>query len=83
MPATVRISDTGRSMLGELADQTHSSMTEVLDIALDLYRRHRFLQEANQAYETLATDLQASESYRADLDSLDGTLADGLEGYPP
>ena len=35
MASTVRISDTGRILLGELAQETHSSMTEVLDAALD------------------------------------------------
>jgi hypothetical protein len=78
MPATVRISDAGRSMLGDLATKTHASMTEVLDAALDLYRRHRFLSEANEAYARLAADPAATASYRADLDSLEGTLADGL-----
>jgi len=83
MPTTVRISDAGRSLLGELARQSSSSMTEVLDAALDLYRRHRFLQQANEAYSLLAADLQASASYRADLSSLDGTLADGLADSQP
>ncbi len=83
MPATVRISDQGRSLLGDLAAQTSTSMTEVLDAALDLYRRHRFLQQANEAYADLASNTQAQADYRTDLKSLEGTLDDGLADARP
>ncbi len=83
MPATVRISTRGRTLLGELASQTGSTMTEVLDAALDLYRRHRFLQQANDAYAALADDAEALASYREELAALDATVADGIPDTSP
>ena len=83
MSATVRISNHGRSLLGDLATQTSSTMTEVLDSALELYRRHRFLQAANEAYAVLAEDPAASASYQSELRNLEGTLGDGLAGSQP
>lgn len=83
MPATVRISNQGHALLGELAIQTRSTMTEVLDAALDLYRRHRFLQQANDAYAVLADDAAALASYREELAALDATVMDGLEETAP
>jgi predicted transcriptional regulator len=82
MPATVRISDSGRSLLAQLAREADTSMTVVLDAALEAYRRQRFLAKAAAAYETLASDSAAAE-YRRELADLDGTSADGLQPYPP
>jgi len=83
MPATVRISDQGRSLLGDLAIETRSTMTEVLDAALELYRRHRFLQSANEAYALLASDPAAGAGYQSELRSIEGTLGDGLADSQP
>ena len=82
MPATVRISDSGRSLLAQLAREADTSMTVVLDAALETYRRQRFLAKATAAYETLASDSAAAD-YRRELAELDGTSADGLQPYAP
>ena len=82
MPSTVRISDHGRELLGQLAAQTGSTMTDVLDSALEIYRRQQFLDQANLAYAAQAKDPAASAAYRDEMNSLDGTLRDGLEKYP-
>ena len=79
MPSTVRISSRGHKLLGELARQTGSTMTDILDAALEGYRRQQFLQQANAAYSALSTNPSAWASYREDMDSLEGTLADGLD----
>jgi hypothetical protein len=83
MPSTVRISETGRSLLAQLAREADTSMTVVLDAALETYRRHRFLSQAAAAYETLASDADASADYRRELADLDATSADGLQPYAP
>ena len=57
-------------------------MTDVLDAALENYRRQNFLQQANLAYAALAEDPVASKDYHEEMRSLDGTLGDGLEKYP-
>ena len=79
MPATVRISATGRNLLAQLAREADTSMTVVLDAALETYRRQRFLAKAAAAYDTLASDAD----YRRELTELDGTSADGLQPYAP
>lgn len=83
MPATVRISKTGRSLLAQLAREADTSMTVVLDAALETYRRHCFLAKAAAAYDTLASDSAADANYRRELTELDGTSADGLQPYAP
>ncbi len=83
MPATVRISDSGRRLLVQLARDADTSMTDVLDAALETYRRHRFLAQAAAAYETLATDPAAARDCRREINDLDGTSADGLQPYAP
>ena len=83
MPTTVRISESGRDLLAHLAREADTSMTAVLDAALETYRRHRFLVQAAAAYEALASDADASADYRRELAGLDGTSADGLKPYAP
>jgi hypothetical protein len=81
MPSTVRISDKGRNLLAQLARDDDTSMTVVLDAALEAYRRHRFLAQAAAAYETLASDPAAANDYRGEINDIDGTSADGLQPY--
>ena len=83
MPATVRISATSRSLLAQLAREADTSMTVVLDAALETYRRHCFLAKAAAAYDTLASDPSAAADYRSELTELDATSADGLLPYAP
>jgi hypothetical protein len=56
-------------------------MTDVLDAALDSYRRQRFLEEASSAYASLSAD--ASSGYHREIASLDTTVNDGLEPFAP
>ena len=79
MATTVRITPHGHVLLGELARETGSPMTEILDAALESYRRQRLLDQANTAYDALAMDSAAWDSYRQEVDSLDATASDGLE----
>jgi hypothetical protein len=83
MSATVRISEAGRSLLAQLAREADTSMTVVLDAALETYRRHRFLEQAAAAYETLATDPLSANDYHREINGLDGTSGDGLQPYAP
>jgi len=77
MASTVRISDSGRTLLTKLARDAGKSMTDVLDEALEIYRRERFFALAAAAYEALAPEEGAA--YREELASLDGVTADGLQ----
>ena len=79
MPTTVRISDRGKKILTQLSQEAHITMTDVLDAALDSYRRQRFLEEASSAYASLSTD----SGYHQEIASLDTTINDGLEPFAP
>ena len=79
MATTVRITPHSHELLGELARETGSPMTEVLDAALEGYRRQRLLDQANAAYEALASDAVAWAYYRQEVDSFESTASDGLE----
>ena len=81
MPTTVRISATGRGLLAQLAREVDTSMTVVLDAALETCRRHRFLTKTSAAYDTPASD--SAVGCRRELTELDGTNADGLQPYAP
>jgi len=53
-------------------------MPEVLDQALEAFRRQRFLEQAAAAYEALSFE-PAAAAYRTELVSLEGVLGDGLD----
>ncbi len=54
--ATVRISETAHQSLRELAERTGQTMTEVLDRALDVYRRKLSFENLNASYAALRAD---------------------------
>ena len=83
---TVRISDSARGTLRELARAEGKSMLALLDEAVEALRRQRFLEQVNAAYARLRDDPDASEEFDAERREWDATLADGLvaaEGRAP
>jgi predicted transcriptional regulator len=76
--ATVRISAAGHKVLKELAERTGQPMTEVLDKALDTYRRKLFLDQTNAGYAELRADPEAWAEHVAEWRQWDATLTDGL-----
>jgi predicted transcriptional regulator len=84
MPAaTVRITPKGHRILSQLATESNSSMPDVLEEALEAFRRQRFLEQAAAAYETLAAHGDNVSAYRKELAFLEGTVGDGLESHAP
>jgi hypothetical protein len=80
MPSTtVRISDDTRELLGELATQEGVTMQAILDKALEMYRRQRFLDAVNDAYAALHQDPDAWQGLQQERAAWDATLADGLD----
>ncbi len=71
---TVRISSEIHELLKSLADESAVSMQQILHEALERYRRQRFLEGLNG-------DFSASRDYDVEVAAIDGTAADGLEGY--
>jgi predicted aldo/keto reductase-like oxidoreductase len=54
-------------------------MQQVLDRALELYRRQKLLLEANLAYARLQERADAWEEFQEELHAWDATLGDGLK----
>ncbi len=76
--ATVRISLTARDHLRELSASIGRPMQAVIEEAIDLYRRHCFLEGVNAAYGALRQDPEAWAEIVEERAAWDATLADGL-----
>jgi hypothetical protein len=76
---TVRISEASHQILKELADQTGQTMMDVLDKALDAYRRKLFFEQLNAGYAELRADPEAWAEHLAERQLWDATLMDGLD----
>jgi hypothetical protein len=76
---TVPISEASHQLLRQLAEQTGQTMTDVLDKALDAYRRQLFFEQMNAGYAELRADPQAWAEHLAELKLWDATLTDGLD----
>ena len=76
--ATVRISLSTRDQLRDLSTHIGKSMQAVIEEAIDLYRRHCFLEEVNAAYAALRKDPKAWSEIAEERAEWDVTLADGL-----
>ncbi len=75
---SVRISQETREALRALAAESQSSMREVLERAIECYRRQRLLEQANEAYAALRADPKAWQQELQERQAWDATLADGL-----
>jgi len=75
----VRISKTAKEVLEALSHRSGEPMLNVLDKAIEEYRRRVFLKDVNQAYSRLRTDRRASEEFDSEIAAWDATLMDGLD----
>ena len=76
---TVRITDSTREALRELARLEGKTMQALLEEAVEALRRKRFLEEVNVAYASLRGDEKAWAAVEKERKEWDGTLLDGLE----
>ncbi len=76
---TIRVSTHTHQLLHELAQASGKPMQQVLEAALEQYRRQQILAAANAAYATLQADPEAMAAAAAEWEEWDQTLADGLE----
>lgn len=76
MPTT-RISLYSHQILAELARNTGKSMQDVLDAAIETYRRQRFLDDAAEAFGALKADPKAWKAEQDERKLWDNTLIDG------
>lgn len=78
MPATIRISSTAHRSLAKMAEQTNTSLQEMLDQAVENERRRLLLERTNLAYSKLRQNKKAWKAWRDELRQLDATLNDGI-----
>lgn len=76
---TIRVSDKTRAMLHELADAAGVPMQQIVERALESYRREQILMATNAGYLALKTNEDAWGDLEKERDAWDATLADGLE----
>jgi hypothetical protein len=75
---TVRVTQRTHEVLRELAAATGEPLQQVLEDAVERYRRERFFAELDAAYARLQADPAAWDQELAERANLDGTLGDGL-----
>ena len=75
----VQMSEASHQLLEELAEQTGQTMMDILDKALDSYRRKLFFEQLNAGYAELRADPEAWAEHLAERKLWDATLLDGLE----
>lgn len=76
---TVRVSETTRRVLKEIAQETGQTMTETLEKAVDAYRRKVFFEQLNAGYAEWRADAKAWADMEHERQLLNNTLRDGLD----
>ncbi len=78
---TMRISLDTRNRLQALAEADGASMQQIIERALELYRRQRILTATNAAYARLRESEPVWNEIESEREAWDATLADGLMPY--
>jgi hypothetical protein len=76
---TIRVSGKTRETLRALAHESGKPMQDVLDDAIELYRRQRIIEQANAAYAELRADPQAWQEELEERAAWEATLGDELK----
>lgn len=77
--SAVRVSEKTHSTLQTLAREVGAPIGDVVDRAVELYRRQRIIEQANAAYAVLRADPEAWAEVQAERAAWESTVADGLE----
>lgn len=80
---TVRISDRAHGTLRELAHAEGTSLQALLDEAIEMLRRRRFLEQVNAAYAALRGNPRTWAEIEQERSVWDGALLDGLAVHEP
>jgi hypothetical protein len=76
---TIRVSEKTRDTLHALSRDIGAPMAEVVERAIEAYRRARFIEAINAGYAELRADPDAWAEVEAERAAWDATLLDGLE----
>jgi predicted transcriptional regulator len=75
---TIRVSERTHQMIAMLAREADTPMSELVERAVEQYRRAHIIAEANRAYAALRADPEAWAEVQGERAAWDGTIADGL-----
>ncbi len=78
--ATVRISESSRELLRELARRTNSTMQNIIEEALAEYKKRLFWDQAERDFQAMREEPDVWEAEVAEREIWDATLRDGLDG---
>jgi len=76
----VRIDEKTHALLKRSANKEGVSMQDLFKKALEEYRRHRILEQANAAYAAVRENAEEYQTWRDGQAVLESTAMDGLEG---
>ncbi len=77
--ATIRITNRSRDAVRELARETGLQQQEILDLAVEAYRRQLFLRNANSAFAALRDNPAAWGAEQKEREAWDTAVGDGAE----
>lgn len=83
MATTIRVDDKAHATLLELAQEEHRPIRQVVEDAIEHYRREKFWKGVHEDYERLRADPVAWKEYQDEIRLLEGGSMDGLENEPP
>ncbi|MGC9384878.1 MAG: ribbon-helix-helix domain-containing protein [Kosmotogaceae bacterium] len=75
----VRVSENTHVKLKEISQTTGETISNILEKAVENYRRKEFLKKTNKAYAKLKEDKEKWEEELSERKDWDLTLLDGLE----
>jgi hypothetical protein len=76
---TIHVRRETHTMIRNLSKAYGLSMGKVVAKAVEVYRREKFLEKANDGYAALHADPEAWHDWQAEIAAWDVTLMDGLE----
>lgn len=76
---TARISLHAQNILRDLAEKSGKTIQEILNEAIESYRRYKFLDECNSAYAKLKSNPKAWKEEKEERALFDNALKDGLK----
>lgn len=77
---TIRVTNRARDTLRQLSQITGKRQQDVVDEAVEAYRRQVLLDKANAAYAMLRSDATAWEAELSERTAWNATLSDGQDG---
>lgn len=75
----VRVSEMTYQTVRSLAEATSVSMTELIDRAVEAYRRRAMVEMANRRWSELMADDKVRDEIQAERRAFDASLLDGLD----